>query len=281
VLVHRRTRVRATVVASAVALVLGSATGLAATAHATGRPAAAPVGATAATAKAKPKKPVRGPFAGLTAAQIRSRSVLAMKYGKTLHVVGTVVKGGVTYGIDLRVGPDANGTLSWAGGGSMTVRRVGPRLWLRPDDAYYVAHKHPELVAQRHATWVEIVPADPDYKDIFTLTRLDTWTKLVGAVPVSGRKPGATFAGTPTVALTGKTGPKGPVLYVAAKGPSFPLYVASVDKKDHLALQQWSVPFTVAEPTPAHVLPELPDAVVDVPADPVDSAAAFATIWPA
>jgi hypothetical protein len=203
-----------------------------------------------------------------------------MKYGKSLRVTGTVVHAGTSFGIDLSVGPDANGTLSWAGGGSMTVRRVGPRLWLRADDAYYVAHKHPELIPQRHATWIEIVPADPAYKDIFPLTRLDTWTKRVGGVAVRGRKAGATFGGVPTVALTGRPGPKGVVLYVAAKGPSFPIYVSSVDRVDHLALRQWNVPFTVAAPTPAHVLPEIPDAVLDVPDDPVASGEAFGVLWP-
>jgi hypothetical protein len=135
------------------------------------------------------------------------------------------------------------------------------------------------MIATRHATWIAFGPDDGDYKDTLPLTQISTWTRLLAGVPARTRKPGVTLAGTPTVALVGGRGPKGTLLYLAARGPSFPLYAASVDRVDRLAFRQWNAPFTVNTPTPAHVLPEPGDAILDIPKDPVDSAKAFGASW--
>jgi hypothetical protein len=229
----------------------------------------------AAATKRKP----HGPFAGMTAAQIRARPALAMKFGKTVHVQGTVRYLGKNFGIDLQVGKDSNGTLSYDKGGSIAIRRVGNQLFERPDDAYYTAHGHADLIPTRHATWIAFGPEDPDYKDAALLTQIGTWTKLLAGVPATSRKPGAVLDRIPTVALVGGRGPKGTVLYVASTGPSFPLYVLSTDKLDRLAFRHWNTPFTVTAPSSADIRPEPADEILDIPKDPVASAAAFGAIW--
>jgi hypothetical protein len=114
---NRRPRIRTAAAASTAALLAGS---LAYLAISTGTPApagSAGVGVGTGTgtvaqqrvnvelAAVTRRKP-HGPFAGMTAAQIRARAALAMKFGKTVHVQGTVRYLGKNFGIDLQVGKE-------------------------------------------------------------------------------------------------------------------------------------------------------------------------------
>jgi hypothetical protein len=247
-------------------------TTLAGTADASGAsPAARSVAATRSVA--------RGPFPRLTAAQIRTRSVAAMAAARTVHVVGTVLVHGKRFGVDLQLGTDVNGTLTYQGGGSVTIRRIGSSIYLRPDDAYYTAHGHKDLIADRHATWIEIGPDDGDYAGILPLTQLRSWTALLSGVRAVSRKPSGTIGGIPTVALIGGRSAKSTVLYVATRGAALPVYVGSVDRVDHLALLQWNAAVTVNTPSQANLRPEPGDGVLDIPKDPVATAQAFGILW--
>jgi hypothetical protein len=236
--------------------------------------------AAAAAPAAKPAVSTTSPLARLAPKTIRARAATAMKTATSVHVTGTVVVRKVSYRVDLRVGADADGVLGYARG-SMAIRRLGTRLFLSPDDAYYLAHSHPELVTTLHGRWVEIFPDDPDYAQIMPLTRTATWTRLLAGVPATARRAGGTVGGVPTVAISGGKGAKATTTYVATAGAALPAYTRTADRLDHVAFVHWNRAVLVEAVPATLVQPEPPDGVVDIPADAVDTAGAFGAFWKA
>jgi len=196
----------------------------------------------------------------------------------SVHVVGTVVSGGEKYGVDLQMGADGGeGVLTFAKG-SLGVRRVGTKLFLNADDAFFTAHKHPELIAQYKGLWMPIDPGDPAYATILPLTQVAKWAKLATGAPATAAKAGTPVGGQATVAITGGSGGKASTLFVAAKAPVLPLLAVSADNADRLEFQDWNgtAPKVTA---PTGLKDEPADEIVDVPAFAEESAAAFAKLW--
>jgi len=196
----------------------------------------------------------------------------------SVHVVGHVVVGGETYGVDLHLGADGDGTLIYAGG-TLGIRRVGTDLYLSADAAFFTAHKHPELAAvYPEGTWMPIDPADPAYANILPLTKVSTWSALALSAPATTSAPGTPVDGKATVALKGGTGAKANTLLLPATGAALPMLTASADKIDQVEFMEWNA--AVPAPTRPTALKEEPeDAVVDVPSFPEDTAVAFSKLW--
>jgi hypothetical protein len=229
------------------------------------------------TTKATPKV-TPTPTAQASAAKLVAGAAAAAKGASFAHVVGTVVSGNLKYGVDLYLGPDGEGTLSYDKG-SISVRRIGTALYLNADDAFFAGHGHPELAPTYNGKWMHIVPADPAYANILPLTYLSTWASLVGKAPAGTVAP-ATFNGVAATAITGGTGAKANTLFVPAAGAALPLGAGSADKVDSLAFSLWNnAPLPVQVPTA--LIDEPADAVVDVPAFPEDTAVAFSALWKA
>jgi len=227
--------------------------------------------------KASTTAPAAGGTAAAAAAKVLTSARTAMGTATSAHFTGTVVSGGTSYGIDLTVGTDAEGVMRYPGG-TIAVRRVGTNLYLQPDDAFFTAHKHPELAAVYQGLWMPIDPADPAYATIMPLTRLATWTTVLGSAPAARTGAGTAVDGVPTVAVSGGTGTKANTLLVPASGPALPLLAQSADKVDQIRALDWNkAPAPVATPTGTKDEPD--DALVDVPSFAEATAEAFGTLW--
>ena len=227
--------------------------------------------------KASTTAPAAGATAAAAAAKVLTSARTAMGTATSAHFTGTVVSGGTSYGIDLTVGTDAEGVMRYPGG-TIAVRRVGTNLYLQPDDAFFTAHKHPELAAAYQGLWMPIDPADPAYATIMPLTRLATWTKLLGSAPAARTGAGTAVDGVPTVAVSGGTGAKANTLLVPASGPALPVLTQSADRVDQVRAQDWNK--TVAPvATPTGTKDEPDDALVDVPSFAEETAEAFGALW--
>jgi hypothetical protein len=196
---------------------------------------------------------------------------------KSVHVVGTVISGGRRYGVDLTVGGDGEGVLSYDRG-TIAVRRVGSDLYLSADDAFFAAHQHPELAATYHGAWMPIVPDDPAYATILPLTRVSTWARLLASAPAARARAGTAVGGVATIAVSGGTGARANVLHVAAAAPHLPLLTVSADRKDQIRFSAWNAT-TGSVQRPTSLRDEPDDAVVDVPSFPEETARAFSALW--
>jgi hypothetical protein len=236
------------------------------------------VSGTAATAKPGPK-PTPAPALRYDVPTVMAAERAAIAQATTVRVVGTVVNGGKKFGVDLQVGTDGGGVLSYDQG-TINVRRVGSDLYLAPDDAFFTAHKHPELAAAYRGTWMPIVPADPAYANIIPLTRIATWTKLIASAPAVKAAAGTAVDGVATVAVAGGAGATANTLYIAAAAPAFPLLTVSGTMAGQIRFSAWNAAVAPGQ-RPAALKDEPADAIVDVPSFAEDSATAFSVLWPA
>jgi len=201
----------------------------------------------------------------------------ALKAATAVHVAGTVVIKGEKFDVDLHLGTDGEGTLT-SPDGVIRVRRVGTKVFLNVDGAFFTLNKHPELAVPYQDKWMPIDPGDPAHAVLLKLTQVATWTTLMAGAPVSKAAAGSPVGGTETVALTGGTGDKGTTVLVPAKGDALPLLARSTDKVDQIAFDTWNAaPAAVQAPTALKDEPA--DTVVDIPAFATETAAAFAKLW--
>lgn len=214
---------------------------------------------------------------GPTLAQAVTAEKAALKKATSVHVIGRAVTKAGAFGIDLRVGTNAIGVLTYSAG-TVAIRRIGTGLYLNADDAFFTGHGHPELIAGYHNKWMLIPSDDAIYATVIPLTRLATWTAVVAAAPTTVLHRGSSVGGVPSLTLTGGKGPKASVLYVTAKAPHLPLAAVSADKIDHLAFLGWNRD-DPAMSVPTGLVDEPDDTVLDVPTYPEATAKAFSALW--
>jgi hypothetical protein len=191
-------------------------------------------------------------------------------------VVGTVVTAGGSFGVDLRLGGNAEGTFTYSQG-TISVRRVGSELYIMGSATFFSGHGHPELVATHANKWMHIPAADPAYDNIVPVTYVSSWVTMVHSAPATAVK-AATVGSTTMLALTGGSGGKANTVYLPVTGPARPSSVTSADGVDKLTFSQWNAGGpSVSAPTDLVVEPD--DAVLDVPTFPEASAVAFSAIW--
>lgn len=162
-------------------------------------------------------------FAGRSAAEILRASRAAMRSARALRVTGSIVSGGESLDLDLRVTRDGacTGSLDLPEGRS-EFRRVGAKSWIRPSDAFW-RKTAPELADQVIKRVGESWVPAPE-----RLSSFGALCDLEGLVPVTGQDDGSTVGplrrvdGRPAVRVTsGETegGSRGTALWVAAEAP--------------------------------------------------------------
>lgn len=227
----------------------------------------------------KPTTPTPTPSVSVTlptVAQLLAAEGSAASSAVSTHVVGSVVTSAGSFGVDMRIGGNADGTLTYAKG-TIGIRRVGSELYIMGSSTFYSGNGHPELVATHANKWMHIVAADPAYDNIVPITYVTNWANMVHAAPATAVK--AVTVGTTTMfALTGGSGAKANTVYLPLTGTARPSSVTSADGVDKLTFSQWNAAApTVSAPTALVDEPE--DAVMDVPTYPEATAIAFSAIW--
>ncbi len=211
-----------------------------------------------------------------TVAALLAAEATAASSATSARVVGTVVTAGGSFGIDLRLGGNAEGTFTYSQG-TISVRRVGSELYIMGSATFFSGHGHPELVATHANKWMHIVAADPAYDNIVPVTYVSSWVNMVHSAPATAVK-AATVGSTTMLALTGGSGGKANTVYLPVTGPARPSSVTSADGVDKLTFSQWNAGGpSVSAPT--DLVDEPDDAVLDVPTFPEATAVAFSAIW--
>lgn len=216
---------------------------------------ASPAGATTATvpsrpaaqtltAPATPAAPgliAATPFKGKSATQIKKISAGVAAKATAVRVTGK--EPDKTYGsvaFDVRIGAkSASGTLtvSKPKPGKMRVIRVGNTVYVNGDAGIWGKDAAPG--GRLHNKWIKINRTDKNYLTVARFTTIKAWSTNVSKLNVSKRYTGQKVGGTPTVRLY-QPGKKGGNFYVAARGPAYPLLVATTDKKTRVSFSLWN-----------------------------------------
>jgi len=195
----------------------------------------------AVSAVAGTQSAAKAPFPKLSASKIKKLAIGQFKKASSVHLAGTFVDKKQKYSLDLRIGKDAEGTMS-SKAGSVRIRRVGNTLFLQ------------STAADPAGAWLKLERSNPNYQVIAQLTTLSFWSKQLTALPVSVRKPGKVFGGVPTIALY-QPGKHGGTMWVATTGPAFLRYVKATDGSIAMALYDWNAPLTVETPADTSLQP--------------------------
>jgi hypothetical protein len=234
---------------------------------------------TTSSSTTRPTTPTPTPSVSVTlptVTQLLAAEASAASSATSTHVVGSVVTSAGSFGVDLRIGGNADGTLTYAKG-TVSIRRVGSELYIMGSSAFFTGNGHPELVATHANKWMHILASDPAYDNIVPITYVSNWVNMVHAAPATAVK-AATVGTTTMLALTGGSGAKANTVYLPLTGTARPSSVTSADGVDKLTFSQWNAAApSVSTPTALVVEPD--DAVMDVPTFPEATAIAFSGIW--
>ncbi|MYT75964.1 MULTISPECIES: hypothetical protein [unclassified Streptomyces] len=180
---------------------------------------------------------------------IQSRTVKAARGADAVHLAGTVVSGGKTYKLDMRL-KDEGGTGSVTTGGStFRLLRVDEHLYLKADADFW-SHSDDDTVGDKlDGKYVKVPSGDPSYQRLSTFTDkdvlLDGLLTLHGTLAKGDR---GTSGGVRTIALTGDEG-SGGTLDVSLEGTAYPMRLERAGGAGILQLTEWGQDFKLSEPT--------------------------------
>jgi len=247
----RGTRTRAALVAAALSALI--AVGTAGTASAA--TAAPPVAATVAAPSAV-RTAASTPYPGRTAAQIKALSVAAMKKATSVHVTAhlTGELDGRTATIDVNGVIGTSGskvTMSITGMGSLTVLKVGSRVWISGNVAFWTASGAPAALAKKLAGhWVAVSRKNAAYTQVTTISGLGFWTTVVASFAPTERVDGQVVGRTPVVGLWGN----GSILFVSATGKPYPVRVAQDASAGTIDFVDWNKKVSFKAPKKSQVI---------------------------
>ncbi|MFD8571979.1 hypothetical protein [Streptomyces sp. NPDC057694] len=188
--------------------------------------------------------------------KIQSRTVKAARGADAVRLAGTVVSGGRTYKLDMRL-KDEGGTGSVTTGGStFRLLRVDEHLYLKADADFWshsddaeTGHGDGAAADKLDGKYVKVPTGDPSYKRLSTFTDkdvlLDGLLTLHGTLAKGDR---GSSGGVRTIALTGDEG-SGGTLDVSLEGTAYPMRLERAAGAGILQLTEWGRDFTLKEPT--------------------------------
>jgi len=192
----------------------------------------------------------------LPAPTIQQQARAAATSAPAVRLSGTLVSGGQTYRLDMRLRADGGVGEVSTKGDTFQLLRVGDTLYLKAGADFYGAagdDKNSQTAAAHlNGKYVKIPKSDPAYQQFSGLTDKKTLlTDLFGlATPL---KVGAhrSVDHTRTIALKGA---KGGSLDVSLKGTPYPLRYQPAGKSGSLVLSDWAEDFTLAAPAKSEVV---------------------------
>lgn len=206
---------------------------------------------TAASPTPSPTSVTSAAFPGLTPEQILARSTAAARSAASFRVSGTFADRGDTYTMDMLMSTkgDATGKIS-TGGGTLDLRVIGSRVYLRGDRKFWAASA-PEAADLLTKKWIKTSTKNADFEGFIEYTSPKTFFDqlLVPAGSVTAVE-GEPVDGVPTVGLLdrGTTGDEGTIL-IAAEGQPYPLRLDVDDEP--IDFSDWNEPVKVEAPSGA------------------------------
>jgi hypothetical protein len=192
----------------------------------------------------------------LPAPTIEQKAKSAASTADTVRLAGTVLSGGKTYRLDMRLRDNGGVGEVSAKGATFQLLRVGDDLYLKAGADFYGEGGDDKdskaAAAKLNGKYVKIPQGDPSYQQFSGFT--DKKTLLAGLFVLDGTvKTGSheKVGATRTIALNGSEGGS---LDVSLKGQPYPLRYERVGNAGTLTLTDWGQDFTLAAPAASEVV---------------------------
>ncbi|MEV7994435.1 hypothetical protein AB0O67_21660 [Streptomyces sp. NPDC086077] len=192
----------------------------------------------------------------LSAEKIQATTRTAAESAKAVRLSGTVVAGGSTYKLDMRLKADGGTGSVSAEGATFELLRVGEKLFLMADAEFW-SHGGGEgeggesdaaAADKLDGKFVKVPEGDPSYKRFSGFTDKDvllgSLLTLHGALATDGRHE---ESGVRTVRITGDKG-SGGTLDVSLEGRPYPLRLVRAGGAGTLTFSDWGKDFPLEPP---------------------------------
>ncbi|WP_405762431.1 hypothetical protein [Streptomyces sp. NBC_00045] len=181
----------------------------------------------------------------LTADQIEDKAKAAAGAAASVHLSGTLVSGGKSFAIDLRLGKDGGSGEVKLQEDTFQVLRVGEQLYLKASAAFWGKSDSAGKLGDKY---VKVPESDPTYKQFRGFT--DMHVLLDGLLGLDGKltKGEYTKIGpTRAVPVTVDKG-KGGKLSVSLEGTPYPLRLERAGGAGRVDLAEWGKAFPLEAP---------------------------------
>ncbi|MEW2413885.1 hypothetical protein AB0953_09180 [Streptomyces sp. NPDC046866] len=183
----------------------------------------------------------------LSAAQIEGKAKAAAAAASSVHLSGTLVSGGKTYALDVRLGKDGGSGEVKSKEDTFQLLRVGEQLYLKASAAFWGKSDSAGKLGDKY---VKVPDSDPTYKQFRGFT--DMHVLLDGLLGLDGKlakteeytKVGATRA----VQVTAGDKGKGGKLSVSLEGTPYPLRMERAGGAGTVDLSDWGKQFPLQAP---------------------------------
>jgi hypothetical protein len=191
----------------------------------------------------------------LSADKIQAKTKAAAGAVDAVRLSGTVVAGGTSYRLDMRLKSEGGSGSVTAGGAAFHLLRVGEQLYLKADAAFWKnedgkAGSESDTAAadKLDGKYVKVPAGDPSYKKFSGFTDKDLLLgdllTLHGSLDKDGHHE---QGGVRTIRITGDKG-SGGTLDVSLEGTPYPLRLVRAGGAGTLSFSAWGQDFALEEP---------------------------------
>lgn len=181
----------------------------------------------------------------LSAEQIEGKAKTAATEARSVHLSGTLVTGGKSFTLDMRLGADGGSGEVKSQDDTFQVLRVGEQLYLKAGAKFW---GQSEAAGKLGDKFVKVPEGDPSYKQFRGFT--DMHVLLDGLLGLDGAlaKGDYTKVGhTRAVQVTAEKGAGGK-LSVSLEGTPYPLLMERAGGAGRVVLADWGKPVELAPP---------------------------------
>ncbi|MFH8800064.1 hypothetical protein ACH4F6_10785 [Streptomyces sp. NPDC017936] len=191
----------------------------------------------------------------LSADKIQAKTKAAADTVDAVRLSGTVVAGGKSYKLDMRLKPDGGTGSVTAEGAAFHLLRVGEQLYLKADAAFWKNEddkagggSDAAAADKLDGKYVKVPAGDPSYKKFSGFTDKDLLLgdllTLHGSLDKDGHHE---QAGVRTIRITGDGG-SGGTLDVSLEGKPYPLRLVRAGGAGTLSFSAWGEDFALEQP---------------------------------
>lgn len=182
----------------------------------------------------------------LSADKIEEKAKAAATEAESVHLSGTLVSGGKTFTLDMRLKSDGGSGEVKSQDDTFQLLRVGEQLYLKASAAFWGKSDSAGKLGDKY---VKVPEGDPSYKQFRGFTDMDVL--LDGLLGLEGKlaKGSYTHVGhTRAVEVTADAG-KGGRLSVSLQGTPYPLLMERAGGAGRVELAEWGKTFPLDPPT--------------------------------
>ena len=186
-----------------------------------------------------------------SAGEIVSDAQKAATSAKAVHVSGTIFLRGTPLALDLHLVRDvgAVGTMGLKGG-TVQLVRVGPKVYMNGNDAFWAAYGGPAVARLYSNRWLTVPTSSTQITPFVRLTDIDQlFGGTIGSHGKIEKGGTTTYKGRKVIALK-EQGASGGTLYIAASGTPYPVAILSPNagSEGSVGFDQWNKAVAISPP---------------------------------